>query len=201
MKRQCVVSPFVPMTRYLFAVGVVLLSSLPCVAQAPNSDAFTFFQNSGQLASFLIPEDDPTLDGGGPIGLGSSGGFSPLPDMTQYGNYTVLTEGNGTISDVFGVVNFSGTFFIGFQSDPEGGIASVSSTFVNPNGGTPTTMPEGSGGPFDATKYLSSAQRGQGITATFQSDPAVPEPSTLTLLGLGSLGLVGYAWRRRKQPV
>jgi hypothetical protein len=29
---------------------------------------------------------------------------------------------------------------------------------------------------------------------------AVPEPATLTLLGLSSLGLLGYGWRRRKQP-
>jgi hypothetical protein len=28
---------------------------------------------------------------------------------------------------------------------------------------------------------------------------ATPEPSTLTLLGPGSLGLLGYGWRRRKQ--
>jgi hypothetical protein len=28
---------------------------------------------------------------------------------------------------------------------------------------------------------------------------SVPEPSTLTLLGLGSLSLLGYGWRRRKQ--
>ena len=29
--------------------------------------------------------------------------------------------------------------------------------------------------------------------------PAVPEPSSLTLLGIGALGLLGSRWRRRKQ--
>jgi hypothetical protein len=34
----------------------------------------------------------------------------------------------------------------------------------------------------------------------FVASPLIhPEPSTLTLVGIGTLGLIGYAWRRRKQ--
>jgi hypothetical protein len=29
--------------------------------------------------------------------------------------------------------------------------------------------------------------------------PSVPEPATLTLLGIGALGMAGYRWRRRTQ--
>jgi hypothetical protein len=38
----------------------------------------------------------------------------------------------------------------------------------------------------------------QKIGQEIAGDPAIPEPATLTLLGLGMSGLAGRAWRKRK---
>jgi hypothetical protein len=39
------------------------------------------------------------------------------------------------------------------------------------------------------------------LPASAISGSSVPESSTLTLLGLGTLGLLAYSWRRRKPAV
>jgi hypothetical protein len=44
-----------------------------------------------------------------------------------------------------------------------------------------------------------ATQTGNGFVDIEPAVSGVPEPSSLTLLGIGSLGLLGYGWRRRKQ--
>src|SRR5262249_17506557 len=49
-------------------------------------------------------------------------------------------------------------------------------------------------------EFLNVAASGNGLfQPTFFVQQVVPEPSTFTLLGLGTLGLLGYYWRQRKQ--
>jgi formylglycine-generating enzyme len=61
------------------------------------------------------------------------------------------------------------------------------------------------GGSFSTySNSLSSSYRGSP-DPTFENDnvgfrvASVPEPSTFVLLGMGAIGLSGYAWQRRKR--
>jgi PEP-CTERM motif-containing protein len=184
----------------LFAAAVLVLvitSTAPAVDQI--SDTFTLLQNGTPVfapVSFLEADEQRTPPGT-LIGITQPG----LVDLTQSGNYTIVRDPDGSISDVFGVADFGavGGIVVSFFSAAESGATIVPIEFQVPVGGMPTTLAEGNGGPFDATRYLSSEFRSQGYTLTFQSDSdLVPEPSSLTLLGLSGLGLIQFAYRARK---
>ncbi len=54
---------------------------------------------------------------------------------------------------------------------------------------------------FDGTALYGMTQGGGGTNSNgivFSYTLAVPEPSTLAILGAGVLCLFGYAWRRRR---
>ncbi len=172
------------------------LIGLPAVAQPapPNSDCFTIFDPSGvpaggtpvcategdeqEVALFIIP----------------ASGFANT-DLVD--SPTVLLEPDGSISDIFGVFVadahgqcHNGCIF--FLSDAEAALLLTSLPDA-------IFLPEGNGGPFDATKYLDPAKQALGFTATFTSDAEnvnqTPEPATLALLGLGVLAM-GFARRK-----
>lgn len=184
----------------LAVAGLIVSTSLPATAQlAPGESDILIIRNGTNDVVGTIPlsEPEPAL-----VTAFTTIGAVDAGNAALFGSYTILTEPDGSISDVFGVVSFIGQpLGIGYFSAPESGATTVPSFFINPaGGGTPIALPEGNGGPFDATMYLNPVLQQQGYTATFQSDAeTVPEPSTLTLLALGGVGLVRQAYLRRKQ--
>ena len=118
-----------------------------------------------------------------------------IVDPNQYGNAVVLVEADGSFSDIFGLASINGgPPVLAFNSDVEGAPP------LYAIGGVPTFTytPEGNGGTFDATMFLSTDLRNAGYTAQFftDGDAVVPEPGTLVLLGSGLLGAIGSLRKR-----
>ncbi len=108
---------------------------------------------------------------------------------TFQGNQSVLT---GTIDQSDGVITVS--YKARFAVDVNNG--KVTSTFeqISPKVNNPVKWSDGGKAKYQVIND------GNGFLGTMNDQVAtVPEPATATLLGAGTLTLLGYGWRRRKQ--
>jgi len=185
------------------ALSVLSVSAQP--APSPSDTFSVFATRNNQTVLFASASASEAEEGSIHIVLGPTG--APLLGNPQaFGLATALIDGNGNISDIFGVfqepdgVQTSAAVvpsFLAFISDPDPGQLNLTDDSYPGFGHIEFPLSETLDF-FDATRYLGTVGVLEAVTysATFSSDREVPDSGTAcALLGLG---LTGLAFLRRK---
>jgi hypothetical protein len=170
-----------------FAIAAMSMGFVESANAGPISDVMTVYDPTGAIfLQTVVLEGDPE-------GIGQFFYVDVPGDPSLFGSFTRFIEADGSVSDAFGVAvdnpNPNFPYSIGFYSDEEAaglGIGPGAFDVLEPFG------------PYDITFYLSPDLRDRGYRATFQSDADVPEPTTLALIGLALLSLLGLGTTRRR---
>jgi hypothetical protein len=166
-------------------------------------------------AGFFVLDSTVGLVGGQVLEYnGSTGDFvrrfdSGFP-LYQPSGLAFGSNGNLFVSDLLGVLEYNGStgvFVTRFDSGPLA--LGTTSLAFGPNGNlflgdSFGMVQEFNGSTGDFVGFFvppgsGGLQNPSGL-AFGPSLSAVPEPSSLALLGIGAAGLIGYRWRGRKQP-
>ncbi len=142
----------------------------------------------------LLGNLDAVSGGTGGLLAGSSIGFDT--SAAAGGTFTIagdLTNSSGSGGGAIGLVELgSGSLVLSGTNTCSGGTIVEAGTLVVT---TPAALPP------DSNLTVGSEATLIFAPLTSASSTAAPEPSALALLGAGGLGLLGYAWPRRKLRV
>jgi hypothetical protein len=137
---------------------------------------------TGSLGTNANPDGNNTFAVGTPflIGTGLAGVLPSAPNVTLDSTINSLTAPISGTS--FGNYTITGGLFASTITKTAGLQSNINSAIIT-------------GDPWPIESH-------DPLSVTVATPPTVtPEPSSIVLIGLGSIGLLGYGWRRRKQAV
>jgi autotransporter-associated beta strand protein len=161
-----------------------------CILQGTGTTGLTLTGTDGSSPA-AVTVISGTHRVGAPILLGSNLVVSDSGNLTASGNLSDGGLAKSLTLDGGGELILSGSdSYSGGTTVTAGTLIAAANTALP--GGTSLTVGAGGVFIFDPMRAFSSV-------AVSPSAVAVPEPSTLAVLGVGAIGLIGYAWRTRRR--
>ncbi len=146
---------------------------------------------SGSLTSVTVTSGGSLSPGAAPGALNVSGSLSLLSGAKM--DYALDTPTDS--DEVYmpsGPLVLSGQQFADFNFTPLGGFGPGTYTLIDTNSVPIGSLSTSNSGTIDGLP-ANIAVQGDDVVLN-----VVPEPSTLGLLGVGAIGLLGWGWRRRR---
>ncbi len=198
--------------------GLAIALGLVFTAASARADLATFeLTYVGVFGSTATGSATITLD---PSQLNNPG-FTTQDTNPFVTDFSITIAGASSGNGTFGFADFNGAFFGGFEFDTNGGTLDFtqeligqptsgnpfgSSFFSGSNGGDFTIFSTGydPAAPNDIDNFIIGTNGGSGdllLLTSFAPVSSVPEPASLTLVGLGLTGLISRMVReRRRRP-
>jgi hypothetical protein len=176
----------------------ILIAAVLALLLSAANNAHAGLIGSTVNSTYYFPDLSSPFENDGTQVVNPTANFNPFGEVGE-----VVSDSQIVLTNTAGIeLFFSPGAFNGPVFDFTGGQTITGVSLDGASTVTPvsiTLSPDGSGGQLVAINMEGLPfPADANVTVDVQTTGAAPEPASLTMLGIGAFGLLGYAWKRRK---